>query len=362
MKKNILLLFNSFVKNLNKNDRIALLFHRDPDGLCSALIVSFALKKLKKIKVSIALPLEYNELDFNLIKLLKRKGIEKIIIVDLGLDNMPHIVKALEEFASILLIDHHKIYADLNSEKTIFVKAQFLSSIDGSKYPATKLCFDLFSKHVNLNDLSWIAAIGVNGDFGFNSWRSFIEDSFKKFNYSKEELDIMTEIINSLETIKPKKFIELFKAFFSFKTPKQFINSKFFKFREKLLSETNSLIKEFNEKAEFLENELIFFEFKSKYNIKSFLANKLSLMHPNKTLVLIEDLGKEKLMLSARRQDFKVKMNELLEFAVKGIKNASAGGHIPAAAGSIPRKNLKEFKKRVIENQRKQLDLTKTFK
>lgn len=52
---------------------------------------------------------------------------------------------------------------------------------------------------------------------------------------------------------------------------------------------------------------------------------------------------------SARRQDFRVKMNELLEKAVKGIPNASAGGHIPAAAGSVPRDYLNVFKENLLQ-------------
>jgi nanoRNase/pAp phosphatase (c-di-AMP/oligoRNAs hydrolase) len=49
--------------------------------------------------------------------------------------------------------------------------------------------------------------------------------------------------------------------------------------------------------------------------------------------------------VSARRQDLKVKMNELLETA---LGKGSGGGHVPAAAGILPRKNLKVFKSNII--------------
>ena len=60
------------------------------------------------------------------------------------------------------------------------------------------------------------------------------------------------------------------------------------------------------------------------------------------------DSGGKVLRFSARRQDFKVKVNDLLEEAVEGIPGADAGGHIPAAAGSIPREKLAVFKENVI--------------
>ncbi|MCD6434598.1 MAG: hypothetical protein J7L14_03225, partial [Candidatus Diapherotrites archaeon] len=52
-------------------------------------------------------------------------------------------------------------------------------------------------------------------------------------------------------------------------------------------------------------------------------------------------------LFSARRADFKVRCNEMLEFAVRGI--GVAGGHIPAAAGSANAKHLKKIKKRIVE-------------
>ena len=44
------------------------------------------------------------------------------------------------------MLDHHKIYQDLNSEDVVFIKSQYIDEdLDGSKYPVSKLSFDLFS-------------------------------------------------------------------------------------------------------------------------------------------------------------------------------------------------------------------------
>jgi len=62
-----------------------------------------------------------------------------------------------------------------------------------------------------------------------------------------------------------------------------------------------------------------------------------------------QDKGDGYMSFSARRQDFKVKTNEVLETAVKGFEDAGAGGHIPASAGRIRKSDLPEFKKRVMQ-------------
>ena len=63
----------------------------------------------------------------------------------------------------------------------------------------------------------------------------------------------------------------------------------------------------------------------------------------------MQDRGNGFVSFSARRQDFKVKTNDLLEKAVKGFENAGAGGHIPASAGRIKKEDLPEFKKRILK-------------
>ena len=63
----------------------------------------------------------------------------------------------------------------------------------------------------------------------------------------------------------------------------------------------------------------------------------------------MQEMNPDRIWFSARRQDFKVKMNELLEEAVKGIPDSSAGGHIPAAAGSIPKSYEDRFKENIVK-------------
>jgi single-stranded DNA-specific DHH superfamily exonuclease len=134
------------------------------------------------------------------------------------------------------------------------------------------------------------------------------------------------------------------------KKPKDIMKKDLLVELEEMQKEVDYWMNEFNEKKEvFPEKELIYFEIRPQHSIKSALINKISEKFPNKTIVLVQDFGEEHVYFSARRQDFKVKVNDLLEKSIFGIPDSTAGGHIPAAAGKIPREYLKEFKKKLIE-------------
>jgi single-stranded DNA-specific DHH superfamily exonuclease len=127
------------------------------------------------------------------------------------------------------------------------------------------------------------------------------------------------------------------------------------KYKARLNKELAKWQKDFKKSAEFYKSEeLIFYKFKPPFEIKSALIDSLTLKYPDKTLIIFQDLGEKNIRFSARRQDFKVKMNELLEAAVKGIPGANAGGHIPASAGAVPRAQFTVFKENVLEILKKQ--------
>ena len=63
----------------------------------------------------------------------------KIIVADLSFDQDDFFTKTAEKFCeTVFFLDHHKIYNDLNSEKTVYIKVPYFSDIDPSKYPASK--------------------------------------------------------------------------------------------------------------------------------------------------------------------------------------------------------------------------------
>ncbi|MBI2529632.1 MAG: hypothetical protein HYW05_00630 [Candidatus Diapherotrites archaeon] len=156
--------FRAFVSGISAGDRVAVLHHTDADGVCSGVIAAKALEKIIGKRIGLRLTQNYGEFAVTqkTAKMLRRAGINKVVTADLSVDENPKHIKEIEEFAELLIIDHHKIYEDLNSRKTAFIKAQFISrEIEPGNYPASKLCYDLFSMFVDLSDIDWIAACGI---------------------------------------------------------------------------------------------------------------------------------------------------------------------------------------------------------
>jgi single-stranded DNA-specific DHH superfamily exonuclease len=72
----------------------------------------------------------------------------------------------------------------------------------------------------------------------------------------------------------------------------------------------------------------------------------VSVRNPHNT-ILIGKVKDDGFQISARRQDKKKNMSELLKELVAGFEGSNAGGHVPAAGARILLKDKEEFKKRV---------------
>jgi len=339
--------FDEFMQSIKFEDHVLLVHHRDTDGLCSALVVSKALEKLRGKPVDFVESAEYSDFSAILEKARALKP-KRIICVDLSIDQKKEIVRELESIAPLLLIDHHKLYNDLQSDRTVFIKAQMISDLDGSKYPASKLSFDLCSRIVDLSKEKWVACVGILGDMGYKQWKEFIDSTASELKLTLNDFEFLKSLVNAVETVAPQKFYELFEEFNS-KTVNELLKSPLGKYRKTLNESLTKWRADFKENAEFFpEVELYFYVFKPELELKSALIDSLSPELSDKNLIVVIDRGDPMLRFSARRQDFKVEMNSLLEEAVKGIDGADAGGHIPAAAGSIPREKLTVLKDNLI--------------
>ena len=350
-KKELIKRFKEFCSSLSKQDKVAIIHHTDADGICSAVITAKAIERITGNKPVVIAPYEYgnNEQAKNAVKLIKKKKANTLIIVDIGIDSTSNGLGEKCPFEKGLVIDHHKMYRDMNGKNLVFLKAQFFTKKDPSGYVTSKFAFDLFGKVVDVKDLDWLACIGILGDMSLERWQKFMKKTIVKRHFSLTFLYKFLDLIASVEVMASGKIPELFWEFYNAKSPKHVLEGKFGKHLHKFLTERDLLVDAFKEKAEFFPKiELYFYDIKSKHeNIKSYVINQISEINPDKTVILIQYLQKGRVRFSARRQDFKVAVNDLLVAATKDIPDATAGGHVPAAAGSIPRAYLAKFKKNV---------------
>ena len=177
--------FFDFISKINGQDKIALISHTDLDGVVAAKMAN------KILNVDIVKLLDYEQINKDLVEELKKLGVKKTIFTDLGLKS--DAIKEISKFSDILIIDHHKIIEDFNSDKIVFLNSQGFS--------AGYLCYYLFSKIQNLEEYDWLAVCCSISDFMYFNNQSWMNEVFLKYSDK-------FEIING-QIRKSEKFWDL---------------------------------------------------------------------------------------------------------------------------------------------------------
>jgi len=331
--------FFEFMGNLDEKDKIAIISHIDLDGIASAVLASRIIGKVDYLRF-----IDYRPgVLKNVILELKKNKIKKIFILDLAIDSKEDIAE-MEKFAEIVVIDHHPFQNDMNSEKTVFMKAE-------SENPAAAMCYYLFSKMQQIP--GWIAALGIIADkpHVYNSENN--PRVFEDFNLGKDKIDLWKYVFNLNLSIIYFKGSEK-KVYDLINESKELSNlTKLDKYSWIVEEELEMWRKRFEKEKEVF-GSLVIFHIEPKYLVKSILINELSVQDSGKTFVFISaKKGDEFLSISARTQMENVNVNTLLRNSIIGIENSTAGGHVKAAAARVPVKFLGKFKENLIKDYRK---------
>lgn len=353
--------FKHYILNIKKEDKIAVLYHAFCcDGLCSCILVNKSIERILNRKVDFNIHYTKFEITEDIIKFFKENHISKAIFVDLSISINEDMIKKAEKIADLLVIDHHEYNKDFNSAKTTFVYSTFINNkLESTHYPASKLAFDIFSKLTDLSDLDWLACIGTISDRSYDEWKDFVDKTMTKYKIKSNANIFMTEFGNVTSSISTTKRFsetvdETFKIVYNAKSHKDLLNNKYLlSYKKKANDELKYWIDNAEKKSE-VHNDLVIYPIHPKYNIGSTLSTVLSFEYfKNKTVVIICDIDEPSLKLNIRNQTNKIRTNDLLQEAIKGIPNSNAGGHVPASGGSIPREYVEKFKKQLIESYNK---------
>jgi nanoRNase/pAp phosphatase (c-di-AMP/oligoRNAs hydrolase) len=331
--------FFDFISTLNEKDKIALLCHNDGDGIVSAVIASKVLGKIDYVNIVNYQP----GMLAQLAKWLEIKKINKIIAVDLALFEDKESIKMFEKFAQVLIIDHHPFKEDLNSDKTIFLKA-------ATEFPASYMCYYLFSRIQEIPE--WLAILGILSDttpFRYNKENA--EKIYEDFNIPGEKHDLydLSVTVNLALIYFKDKEKKVYDIVQNAKLPKEL------KVLERYSSVINKEVEKYQKDFESNHEDfkgLTFYFYKPKYSINSMLSTLISTKQQDKVFVFVADMDNE-LHISARRQDGRLDCGMLLKEAVKDIPDSTAGGHVPAAGARVPSIYLDKFKENLIRTYSK---------
>lgn len=355
--KELLKKVEEFLKNIKKEDKVAIIHHTDPDGVCSGVLAAKLVEKIRGKKVDLRHNQDRSTHGFTdeTAKLLKQKKINKVITTDISSEENYENWKKIEEFAEILIIDHHPtIYSE--TQKTTIIKPQlFQEEIIPVKYCASKLVYDIASRIIDFSGNDWIAGIGIIGDIGTDVWKEFLEKTFNKYKFKKNKdwfetiLGEGAKTISSVECYDDKITYQTFEILYNAKKPEDLINSELKKYREIINKEIKYWIENLEKKAEIHpEIETIYYEIQPKHDVKSAISTILGLKYPDKTIFTITK-NKQTTNISARRGDFTKKTNEILKKTTENIPNSMSGGHPVASGAKIPTKYYSQFKKKLFE-------------
>lgn len=348
----------AFIDSVSLKDRIAVLHHHDSDGLCAAAIVFKAIERIRGKKPELRLNQGHSEVELKdyTVKALKENKINKLFIVDLAVSETDKSVENLEKvlgFSSIAVIDHHVKHRELSPE-IIYVNAYELTDL-AWKYPASKMCYDLFSRRTDLSDVDWIACVGILGDVSYKEWKEFVDKALEKGGCERKEgvyescLGDIHYILTALEKTDLGRLGEMFDYLLEAKSPRDPMPAALVEIRRKYDEGIRAAAEEMRSKmVELANGRILYYFFKPDSAQGSVLSNKISFSEPEKLVVTVEDLGGESLKVHARNQGLQIKTNELLS-RVCGELGGAGGGHIPASGGTIPKGREKEFRKRLVE-------------
>lgn len=347
-----------FLRGITKDDRVGVLYDDDGDGMSAAASVIIGVERLTGKPPFLVKSFEHTPsyIDDLLPQKMQAEGVTKLITVDKTVDQKSEdFMKALEKVCPVLVIDHHKIYNNYSSPRFTMIKPHLIWETEPSSFPTAILAYTLFSTVIDLSDKDWIPCIGIVSDSAYSRWKDFVDASAQKWGLDpvKEDNDpfespfgILSGMIYCTQILSSYQLPELLDLLVGANHPNDILSSGF----RSLVNVVDDEVKEWMERLKkdiqlFPEIELALAVVKPRHAIKSLLINKLSRERfSNWNLLILQEVANgTRVTLSARRQDFKIPMNEMLEVAVKEFPESNAGGHIPAAGGIIRKEDEEKF-------------------
>jgi len=330
--------FLDYVNNLNENDKIAVITHTDLDGIASAVLIDEILKQ-KKLKIYSIDFLDYGKGKFEKVEKNFKKGTNKIFILDINAESDSEGFENLRKNFDVLLIDHHP--SNLKGEKIIRTQSSDCVAF---------AIYELAKENVDLNKLEWLVCSTMISEYSFKDKNNF---NFIKQHYPK----IAYEEINNSEPGEISKRISSALIYFKGKEKNVYdlvqenkINS-FEKYHKIIEKEIESLLKKFKEEAEFFPQKNLYFYYTApKFSVTSVVTTILSSQEPEKTFIFVSSINGEPdfYKVSSRHQNGKEDMGQLMKKGIAGLENATAGGHVPAAAARFRKKDFEKFKKNLL--------------
>lgn len=328
--------YNSKLKRVTgmefRNKKVLIVAHRDGDGIASAALFSIMLKKLGNFP-TITSP-EYAEFDENVKSIIKKTNPEILVCLDIPTRNLKNVgVKTLA-------IDHHP-------PKT----KKGIELIYDENHCTSYLTYNYCNKITNIEDASWIAAVGCLSDKDFNGLKEMKKIYSKFYEIKDKELQRMVNLISSskmLGEMGMKYGVNALIEAYNISIPSTIFGStlnsqKLLKSRKISEKERNYWLL-FHQNFVRREGKVLYYPIQSKFPVESYIAGTLSNLYPN--LICIVGNFKKDFIIMEGRTKLNLNLGKIFMEASKKV-GGNGGGLKNAAGARIPKMEEMNFLKEV---------------
>jgi len=323
---------------IKKAKNIVVIFDGDADGLCSYL----TLKKIMKNSYGIAAkssPILKEEIYINKIKEIRP---DLVVILDKPVVTQEFIDKI---DAKIIWIDHH---LPLKRKKVQYYNPRMRDISDNTS--VSYICYKIARKY------SWIAAIGVTGDFQYSDIFKAVDKKYKLIGKTKDpgkilfetKLGMLARIYSFMLKGKNKDVRRYIGLLDKIEDPREILeqsteNGRIIFNRFKEIGKEYKLLLNEAIKQKTKEEVFTYIYLDKKISFTGELSNELIYKFPNK-VIIIGRIKNNWIRLSIRSN--KYDLLSIVEEALSGLEGYG-GGHEHACGAYIAEKDFELFINRV---------------
>lgn len=340
-----------FLKAIDPKNEILIIFNNDGDGICSCVqLMKYFEKTGRKKPYIISQPMP---MDKNIVQKIKTTFPNKIIFLDILVDQQEDVVKKIRGFADILIVDHHQIMKNLNKDGTIVhYNPRFTKK---TIYQSTSYCvYSICSQLIDMSDSLWLAAVGIVSDYNVEDSKDVVDETKKKYGVKEPLYETLfgrvADMISAARATKMLSCEQMAEIFTKVESPDKIEEArggdKLVKAFQEIENETLSIMLD-AEKNIVKMGKIVLYNIKSQYNLISPISTKISEQFQDKLVLVYTKTGKT-IKVSARNQKKNMNAGKIMQLATKGI-SGSGGGHEAAAGATIDEKDWDRFLEKVKE-------------
>jgi len=345
-----------FLDRISAAETLALIYHGDADGCCSAALLHLTVEARLGKKPDFLHWIGTHDLSFT-----KTPGYladtrpKHVIFVDLNIESQPSIIKKIEcEVGSRILIydDHVSQYKPHSSSVVYLNPRQF-----GAVRPVPPCCIYALrvQRAFSSVDADWLAGVGLVGEGLAGNYPQFMNSLPNHAALSK-----VARLINAGYLRDEQTGNEVLRMMLNATTDSGLSGilkregkrvEKLYSIREAVDAEVDRSVTAFDKharKQSFKGFGFYVYEVLSDYRILHFVASTIYRQRPN-VVVLTHQLYDNKRVVEMRSSMESMNLPTLLEKALDNVTYYNFGGHPAAAGASMPPESFPIFLERLVD-------------